>query len=355
MCALFEALGYTVFFLLRFLTLIPKIEPFNEKNANKILLVRVDRIGDLILSTPAIRAVRSKYPGAEIHLLATEYTKDIVANNPNIDKVLIYQKDKIECDYDLAFALNPDLRHNYLAFKSGAKYRVGYFPSYGSFFMTHKLKNDRAERIRHELESDLELVGVMGCKTEDKKLEISLSEAGEKYVDKYFEINFSKGDVIAVIHPGARQEYIRWGKDKFVEIADKLMEMNIKVIFVGGREEEELVTEIILQMHSKPHSALGLNLIQLISLIKRCSLFVGNSSGPMHIASALNIPVVAVFVGVPLDSCEVWGPWNSKHEILTKKLNCVDCHPSDCRSFECINSVSTRDVLAAVKRQLNRT
>ncbi|MCK5427485.1 MAG: glycosyltransferase family 9 protein, partial [Thermodesulfovibrionia bacterium] len=138
-----------------------------KEKVKKILIIRTDRIGDVILSTPAIRAVRQSYPDAEIHLLITQYTKDLVIDNPNLDKLLIYKNDGLTKDYDLAIALHPGFSQNYLSFLSGARVRVGYTGWGGVFFLTHRLKDDREKRRRHEVESALEVVGMIGCKAHD--------------------------------------------------------------------------------------------------------------------------------------------------------------------------------------------
>ena len=216
--SIFDFLGYTVFFILRFLLFLPKTKEFNKDSIKKILIIRLDRIGDLILSTPAIRAIRSTFSKAEIHLLVKEYTKELVVNNPNIDKLVIYEKDKLKNNYDLAVAFHPGLRQNFCTFKSGSKIRIGYTGQGGGFFLTHKIEDDRAKRIRHEVESALEVVGLVGCKTEDSKLEISITKEGEKFVEDFFEKNsLFLEDLIIAVHPGARQAYIRWEKEGFAE------------------------------------------------------------------------------------------------------------------------------------------
>jgi ADP-heptose:LPS heptosyltransferase len=219
--SLFDFMGTLLFY---FLSAFSKQYTFSKDKIRKILIIRIDRIGDVILSTPAIRAVRKAYPSAELHFLIKEYTKDLVVNNPNIDRLLIYRKDRLCRDYDLAIALHPGIIQNYLTFISGAKVRVGYQGWGGSFFLTHKLEDDRRERLRHEVESALEVVRVVGCSTEDKQLEISVTEKGERFAEDFFQKNdFSPTDLIVAVHPGARQSYIRWKKEGFAQLADRLI------------------------------------------------------------------------------------------------------------------------------------
>ena len=106
--------------------MVPESKPFEASGVKKILIIRLDRIGDVILSTPAIRAVRQKFPQARIDLMVNAYVKDIVIGNPWVNNVLIYKKDVLDRDYDSAIALQPGLERNNLAYSSGAKWRAGY-------------------------------------------------------------------------------------------------------------------------------------------------------------------------------------------------------------------------------------
>lgn len=352
-----DFLGEAAFGLLRFLGMLPKAGTFAKDGINKILIIRLDRIGDMILSTPAIRAARENFPQAEIHLLLNRYTKDLVVNNPSVNKLLIYGKDGIDKNYDLAMAFHPGFAQNYLTFRSGAKYRLGYSGWGGGFFLTHKIPDDRETRIRHEVESALEITGLIGCSTRSKSLDISITDEGERFANIFFKNNkLDSNDKIIIIHPGARQEYIRWKKEGFAEVADKLIsEEKASVILTGAEEEGKLVNEVASMMKNKSLLALGLKLTQLISLIKRCRLFIGNSTGPMHIAAALKVPVVAIFGNThPLDSYQEWGPWGEGHKVISLNLNCPACHPGDCYDYKCMELITAKEVFKAAQEQLGK-
>jgi lipopolysaccharide heptosyltransferase II len=346
---LLDLLGSIFFFPLFFF----RKKAFSKEEIKKILVIRLDRIGDVILSTPALRALRQSFPEAKIDLLVQEYTKDLVVNNPDVDKVLVCGQDGLLSGYDAAIALHPGFRQNYLTFKSGAKVRVGYLGRGGTFFLTHKIKDDRAQRPRHEVESALEAVNVLGAKTDNREIEVSVTAKGEEFSGLFFKKNDLTGKgLIAIVHPGARQEYIRWRKEGFAQVCDRLIkEKQARVILLGSQQEKGLVEEIAALMKEKPLLATGLGLAQAVSLIKRGSLFIGNSTGTMHIAAALNLPVVAIFGSRhPLDSYTAWGPWTEKGIVVARDLQCPDCHPSDCRDFDCMKAVSSDDVWEAIKK-----
>lgn len=355
--ALFDALGELIFLLLRYFKKYSKHGNITYSQVNKILIIRIDRIGDIILSTPAFRAMRETFINAEIHILVKAYTKDLVINNPFFDKILVYKEDTIGKDYDLVISLHPGYIQNRLTFACGARWRVGYTGRGGSFFLTHKIKDDRDIRIRHEVESALEAVGVAGCTTENKQLDISLTEGGERFAQHFFKTNsIALSDLVVVIHPGSRQAYIRWNREKFAEVSDRLIEQkNAKVLLIGSNLEKELVGEVELLMREKPICVVGTSLTELVSIIKRARLFIGNSTGPMHIAAACNVPVVAIFgSNHPLDSYKEWGPWGTKSRIIFRHDKRFTQHPSDYNVSECMQEITTDDVFSAAIELLEK-
>jgi ADP-heptose:LPS heptosyltransferase len=324
-------------------------------HVRRILVIRIDRIGDLVLSTPAIRAVKMTYPEAGLDLLIADSTRDLIVDNPYIDRTLIYGEDKLEDDYDIALALHPGFRQNRLTYLSGAPVRIGYTGSGGGFYLTHRQKDDRAVRIRHEVESALEIAALAGCASDDRSLMISTTSEGDEAAGDFFRREGIEGIAIA-IHPGARQDYIRWNKERFAAVADALIrEDGVTVLLTGSTGEQGLLDEVVDLMEEEPVVASGFPLTVLVSLIDRCQLFLGNSTGPMHVAAALQVPVVAVFGAVhPLDSHHEWGPWGEGHLVVTQEDACADGHSRECGPYDCMNRITVEDVLAAVRRQLER-
>jgi len=121
-------------------------------------------------------------------------------------------------------------------------------------------------------------------------------------------------------------------------VADRLIrEYKARVLITGSLAEKELINEIICRMSEKAVVCTGVKLTELVSLFKRASMYIGNITGPMHIAAALNIPVVAI-TGLTgsLDDVRYWGPWCDQHEIIHKVKNCPHCEPGDCPDISCI-------------------
>jgi ADP-heptose:LPS heptosyltransferase len=328
-----------------------------QSKVKKILIIRLDRIGDVVLSTAAIRALRQHFPETVIHFMVTEYTKDIIIGNPNIDAVRVYGKDSLERDYDIAIALHPGMRQNYLTFISGAQIRIGYASSGGGFFLTQIVADNSKEPFCHEVELTLKAVEVLGCTLKEKYLQISKSEKADKFIQHLLNgLGISSFDFLVIIHPGARQEYLRWNEGKFSHIAWRLMrEKKAKIIIIGTPQERKLVEKVCSGIPEKPFYYLDLTLSQLISLLSKGKLFIGNSTGPMHIAAALGIPVVAIFGPQhPKDSYLRWGPWSQKSIVVSRETGCSNCLPSECRGFKCLQSVSEDDVWVGIETVLNK-
>jgi heptosyltransferase-2 len=333
-----------------------RARPLKSSEVSKILIIRLDRVGDLILSTPAIRAVRQSFPNSRIDLLVRSYTRDLVVGNPHVDRVLVYKESGLDKDYDVAIALHPGLTQNYLVFKSGAFWRVGYTGWGGGFFLTHPVKDDRAVRLRHEVVSALEVVGKIGCMTQDVSLEVSVTQRGESESRDFLRCQgFGTGNPYIVVHPGSRQAYIQWYPERFAQVADRIVrECGKRVILTGGFQERDLVARVKGLMRQEASCAIGLSLTGIISLIKGARLFIGNCTGPMHVAAALRIPVVTI-IGTqhPLDSYQAWGPWNTTSAVLHKDVGCKKCHPGDCLTFACMEAITVDDVYRAAVRLLN--
>lgn len=363
--------GKVLFLILKTIRILPFPEAFDVNNISRILIVRGDRIGDLVLSTPSLTALRNQFPDAHITLVVRSYTKDLVIDNPMVDKLVEFSTRmsplqnirfllKLKKNqYDLAVVLHSSIWWCIVAYMTGAPIRIGYQEKGGGFLLTKPISPKKEHQIAHELERTLDVVRTIGADTSERFPCVSVTEQGERYADFFFDHNvFTRGDKIIAIHPGARQEYIRWRKDRFAAIANMIIERySFKILLIGGKSEKRLIDDVYRQIIKKKFVgvATDMALTQLVSVIKRCDLFIGNSTGPMHIAAAVGVPVVAIFGCIhPQDSYKRWGPWGKNHLVISKELNCVDCHPSTCDSFDCLNLIEPHDVMTAVAEQVDK-
>jgi heptosyltransferase-2 len=330
---------------------------------SRILVIRLDRIGDVVLSTPALRAIKESFPASHVAVLVRRATKDIVEGLPFVDEIITredFSKDGLagylkKSRFVVSVALHPGWWMNYLPWSAGIPFRIGYKFCGSGIFLTKDLPDDRAVRVRHEVASALEVVGQIGAMTHDTSLVVAVHEEGEAFAEDFLQKNgLVQPQKFAVIHPGARQEHIRWKKEGFAAVADRLIsEKGLGVILSGSEEERALLDAVRSLMKERCVVAVGWDLKSLISLIKRAALFVGNSTGPMHLAAALGVPVAAIFGAVhPLDSEREWGPWSKKSLVISKDLSCKRCHPSDCATFDCMESIAPQEVFEAASKLL---
>ncbi len=366
-----DAGGTLLFLVLRCVRIIPKIEPFDPNKVLKIMVVRADRIGDLVLSTPSFAALRQRFPNAYISLIVRTVTKDLVVENPMIDEVIDFDHNmpiankirfllnRKHSRYDLAIVLHSTFWWCLLTYISGAVCRIGYKGKGGGFLLTNPIPPRKGDD-KHELENTLNIVRFVGADVKEKLPYVCVTRKGEDYAKNFFDDNcIGDFDTIVAIHPGARQEYIRWQKEGFAALADMIIEKYaFRILVIGGASEKSLVRDVHRRIKDKKFvvSACDMTLTELVSLIKRCALFVGNSTGPMHIAAALGVPVVAIFGSIhPSDSYNKWGPWGEGHIVVSKNLNCYDCHPSDCENMDCMRLIEPEEVMCAVTKQIEKT
>jgi heptosyltransferase-2 len=367
----YRAIGNTgalLFNLLRDLKLMPLPQAYDASRIKRILIIRPDRIGDLILATPVFYNLRAGFPKAHIALLIKEQNRDLVNGNPHLDELITIKRGGLAAvfrsritsrlkaaGFDLAVVLYPSLWSCLLAFLAGIPYRVGYDFHGSGFLLTLKLPYAYEENIEHEVDVNLNLLKAISIIPQKKQLEISIDSKAEERVARFLEL---KGvlpqDRMAVVHPGAYEEYIRWKVSGFAQVADFLIEdFKMRVIILAGPKEEKLAERMTSLMKNKPVAATGLGLGETIALIKRAKIFIGNSTGPMHIAAALKIPVVAIFGSRhPLDNFRKWGPYGVKSIVVQKDTGCQPCEPGECSSYRCMEEIKKDDVIRAARELL---
>lgn len=286
-----------------------KAEPVYQRNPDKIkniLFVRIDRIGDMLLLTPAIRSVKKFYKFANIYVLANSYNKDILLHNKNITEVIIYEKNplkyfrlikklkkyKFDIAIDSYFGFN--IKSAIITYLSDTKIRLGYYSKNAKYFFNRIFKVDlqRYEALKH-----LELVKTLGINdtADDISLELPYSEEGEKKAVEFLN-NLGAGMKFVGINPGARRKTHLWQPEKFAKLADLLIKKyGVSIIITWGPKEFELATGIKNKMIEKVSIAYPTNILELSALISKFRLFICSDTSPFHIAVADKVPAVVLF------------------------------------------------------------
>ncbi|MFH1190663.1 MAG: lipopolysaccharide heptosyltransferase II [Candidatus Omnitrophota bacterium] len=338
------------------------------KQYRRILIVRTDRLGDVLLSTPVIKALRQKFPQGYISMLVSLYTKDALEGNPALDEIITFDKDVEnkgwwasfkfiqslrKKKFDLVVVLHPTTRMHLLTFFAGIPERLGYDRKFG-FLLTDRIKHTKQYGEKHESEYALDLVRYLGIVPQDKTLFMPIKQASEKWVEVLFnQEQIQDSDKLLAIHPAASCHSRIWPGERYAEVADKLAgRYGFKVIIVSGPKDIQKAQMVIKNMRTKALNLAGKTSIsQLASILRRCQLFISTDSGPMHVASALGVPVIAIFgrsqAGL---SPQRWGPLGAKNRILHKTAGCTICLAHNCqKDFACLKATSVEDVLLAAE------
>lgn len=338
---------------------------------NRILIARTDRIGDVILSTPVIKALRDAYPNAYIAMMAAPQAREIVEGNPYLDDVIIYDKDKKHKSwyrffkfaqnlkkkrFDLAVILHPANRVHLLTFLAGIRRRVGYDRKLG-FLLTDRIKHTKQSGAKHEVEYNLDLLKSLGIQAKDKSLFMPIKEEAQKWVEDLFrQEGISPADKLLVIHPGASCPSKIWPAERFAEAADKLAKKyGFKILLVAGPKDIGVADKVIKAGHNPLINLSGrTSVAQLAALFKRCRLLISNDSGPVHIASAVGTPVISIFGRAQAGlNPRRWGPVGIMDRFLHKEVGCIECLAHDCvKEFACLKAIGVDDVLRAAEEIL---
>jgi heptosyltransferase-2 len=335
---------------------------------NRILIVRTDRIGDVLLSTPVIKALRDSFPNSYIAMMVRPYARDIIEGNPYLDEVILYDKNKRhkgwiasvkfaiqlkKKNFDLAVVLHPTNRVHIITFLAGITERLGYNKKFG-FLLTKKVSDEKRFGVKHELEYNLDLVRLVGAQARDKSLFMPVNEVSRDYIEKFLKARgVSRSEALIAIHPGASCPSKKWPPQRFAWVADRLIEdFNARVVIVGDVGDIHTAEKLKQAMRHEPIFACGKTTIsQLACLLKRCTLFISNDSGPVHIASSLGVPVVDIFgrneAGL---SPTRWGPWGAPNVVLHKEIGCLRCLAHNCqKDFACLKAIQKEEVLQAAR------
>lgn len=329
-----------------------------------ILIVRTDRIGDVVLSLPLARIIKEKYPEAKVTFLVREYTKALVFNNPFIDevitleenqsKVLIHKNVKKikEKNFDTAIIVYPTFKISLIIFLSGIKIRIGSGYRLYSFLFNRKVFEHRKNAAKHELEYNLSLLSEIGIENSGGIDNVSFDiTVGKSSLNKVEEIlksyGISEREKFIIIHPGSGGSAVDLPIEKFKELIKLLTEKNYKIVLTGSENETEICSELSLNKFVV-NLAGKFNLEELIALISRCSLLVANSTGPIHIAAALNKYTFGFYPKVKVCSAQRWGPYTNKKFIYEPELDCKDCTIEQCEKLSCMNTINVSKVYSDI-------
>jgi len=341
-----------------------------DKIRLKNILIRATNwIGDAVLTTPAIAAINRTFPDARITVLAKPAVAELFLENPFIHEIMIYQDhgrhqgilgklrlilDLRERHFDLAILFQNAFEAALLAFLAGIPQRYGYARDGRAWLLTHPVPLEREAKEKHQLNYYLDLLQPLGVTVNEKKLILVVTSDEERAAwERLKQDHVQRSDLIIGINPGSTYGTAkRWASERFAELADRLMaERGVKVLIFGGREEAELAKEICDRMKQKPILFTAQTSIrQLMALIKQCRLFITNDTGPMHIANAFGVPVVAIFGST---NPKTTSPAQPGYRLVRKGVSCSPCLLRTCPiDHRCMDWITVDEVYWAAMQEL---
>jgi len=318
---LFDIIGMLC---IRFLTLGRGLKPDSKyvENPKNILVVRLDHIGDVLFARPAFATLRQVYPHARITALVSSAGSALLAREPYIDEILIWDapwfartnsqsgspgfwqmvKKIRKRQFDLSLDLRGDLRHHVLLSLAGVSVRLGYGITGGAFLLHIPLYL----RVRtHEVERNLDAVQALkSCEIPRKYLPLILDDTELQAGEKIWQ---SQGQRV-VVHPAAGDPKKQWSTAYFAQVCDYLANVGCEIVLVGTAAEKRLVQQVADCCSQTVRILAGTTTLrELVALITAADLFIGNDSGPAHIAVTQGKPVIMIWSET--NTPEEWGPW----------------------------------------------
>ena len=338
----------------------------------KILIIQTAFLGDVILSLPLVQVLKSKFPDSVIDYMCIPKTKEILANNPYINQVIVFDKhsegkgisglNKVIAEvksnqYDVVISVQRFLRSTLIAKRSGAKRTISYDTSTLAFLYTDKVEYKQ----KHETDRVLDLLSTLGIKDIPRtKPELFPSEEDKTEINQIFKgLDISGKKDLICIAPGSVWFTKRFPKEKFITLLNLMYKESLKVALIGGKDDTKLCEYIISKTsHNEVYSFAGkLSILQSAELIKNSALLLTNDSAPLHLANAVGTKVIALFGSTTKD----FGFYPTGETDKIFEISGLKCRPcsnhgkKECpiQTFPCMNNISEYKIFEEIKSTLN--
>ena len=338
----------------------------------RVLLVRLRSIGDTVLTTPSLFAVRRFLPHARIDILLEDWVAPVLEGLADVDNIITFKrgskKERLlatrairKARYDVVFNLHGGTTATFMTRASGAKHRVGF-----GHYQYKNLHNHLAppspelwgrDKL-HSVEQQLALLGWTGIPVSDRpptRLAVT-PEAATKVSERFRDLGLDENRPFAVIHPAAAFATKQWAVDRFARVAEELAGRGIDSVAISAPNEAAVVAALMQEAQVRVAGFTDLSLPEVTALVARGRLFVGNDSGIAHVAAAAGSPLVVIFGS---SNVTHWRPWTTQpNEVVREEFPCQPCPGYFCAEFEkpeCILSVPVARVVGAIDRVLRES
>lgn len=331
-----------------------------DKQPKRFLIVSTTAVGDTLMGTPALRALRESFPESQIHLLVNSKRREILRENPHVDRILEYRNNPVfrailflktflfRYDYVLVFHANEDI----WKILRRVRYRICY---------NRQNYEDKSRRVfsldffpQHSIQKRLAMVEkVGGKKSTDYRYEYSVSQVYARWASEQLrKWGLSPEDRMVGMQLGAADAFKCWPVESFVEVARYLRSKLGVKIYLNASSVERKLTEPFFEIFGDEGVFLnpGETLSHSAALIQRCSLFITPDTGPMHMAIGLGIPLIGLFCPTELEDT---GPLAyEKALVIRRPRTCDPCLNRDCTDNFCMRQITVEEVCSAAERML---
>lgn len=341
-------------------------------NYNKILIINLGGIGDILLSTPALKALRNFYPQSNISLLVVPRVYDLVKDLPYINDIFVFHfrfKNKSfllalfkdlnallilrRKQFDLAVNMRTlvskgsALKIKFLLDIIRPKLKAGRDTQGKGIFFDIKIPETDVGQ-KYEMDYDIETVRSLGIDVQDKSIDFKIDEEDFKKINQILEKEgIGPSDILICVHPGGKPSH-RWPIKNFAEVINEISKKIVcKFVITGEKDEVDLGHELMKTTDKRLINFIGqLDLKELGAAIRRCSLYISNDTAPIHIAALLKTPLLAIFGGGDLTRFDP-RHISDKTIVLYKKQDCAPCNRTNCDSIKCLKAISPEEVVQA--------
>ncbi|MCF8412221.1 MAG: glycosyltransferase family 9 protein [Melioribacteraceae bacterium] len=336
------------------------------KKSKNILIIRTDRIGDVVLTLPMAEILKKKYRDSKITFLLREYTEPLARNNKFIDQIITLKSDPRELsfseineifknqNFNMVFVVSPEPKLALAAFINRVNVRIGSGYRWYSFLFNRKIYEHRKYGRKHELEHNIEMLKSIGINhqitTKNVHFNIHSDIKSGQIVQNWLKSkNLGNGLKTVIVHPGSGGSAVDLPINSMKELVFKLAsELNINLIISGSKAEIDLCNDV--KGKSNAIVVAGeFNLEEFIALIANSDMLIANSTGPIHIAAALGKWVVGFYPKVASCSETRWGPYSKKKIIFEPETDCRNCTVKQCAETKCMNSININKVFEQIK------
>ncbi len=335
----------------------------------KVLVRATNWVGDLVMSTPALAAIRDNYPDAEITAIVRPPLQELLEGSPWVDAFIPYDRrtysgatgaarlgsELRKYKFDRAILLQNAFEAAFITFLAKVPVRMGYRTDGRGLLLTHGVKVSEETKKKHQVYYYLDMLSALGLKADKSSPRLFLSDKDRECSRAVLKENGIGGNGLIVgINPGAQYGAAKkWFPERFAEVADRLAEQyGAQTLIFGGPGDVGSAGAVEAAMKGRAVNLAGkTGLRGLMALVKECSIFITNDTGPMHISAALGVQTLAVFGSTDHIAT---GPFGDGHRIVRDPVNCAPCLKRKCplKHYRCMENVSASRVFEAAKGML---